>query len=225
MQPTYEEPRREGAPSAKEDVSAASAAAAARYPEPRTERAWLSSLMRELFQTECSAKTHPRIEAERLGDVPPASAMRAVADHADAAFSDLPRLARKHGLPISRGGEGVGKAFSMLREALGDLLLSIERSYRGTILGMRHGIDLVVLIREVAKLEGETELVEWCSTWLDRRRPLVEAAAEQLSWFASHPARANDPAKTGPLASGMHALMRGFEELAEKLRQKAARSS
>jgi hypothetical protein len=184
--------------------------------------AWLSTLMRELFQTERSAKEHPIVEAERLGDVPPARAMRAVSAHAESVLADLPRLARTHGLPESHGGEAVGKAFSIMRDAFADLLLSVERSYRGTLLGMRHGIDVVETIRLVAQDEEEEELATWCSRWLEHRRPLVDAVAEELGWFAANPECATAPAKSGPLASGVQAIVKGFEGIAEKIRHEGA---
>src|ERR1051325_7476742 len=71
------------------------------------EQEWIASLTRELFQTEKSAKTHPVVEADRLGDVPPAQALRAVAAHAERAFADLPTLAHIHDLPDSDGGTAV----------------------------------------------------------------------------------------------------------------------
>lgn len=218
MQRTYEATPAEGSYEAQRSDPAPS-------NKGRPEHAWLSNLMRELFQTERSAKEHPTVEAERLGDVPPAHAMRAVAEHAEAALADLPRLAKAHDLPDSAGGEAAGKALSILRDTFGDLLLSVEKSYRGTLLGMRHGVDLVELIREVAHGEGIPELAAWCSAWLDRRRPLVEAAAKELAWFATHPDRATEPAKTGKLASSVQAIAEGCEGLAETITGRATRSS
>lgn len=218
MQTTYyEEPRAHGAAGEERaDERAASDA-----EEALERRAWLSALMRELFQTERSAKSHPTLEAERLGDNPPGRAMRAVAEHATATLDDLPRLAQAHGLPVSAGGEAVGKVFSLLRDSLGDLLLNMERSYRGTLLGMRHGLDLVTLLRDVALLDEDEELVEWCTTWIDKRRPLVDAAADELEWFALRPERATAPAKTGALAEGVQLVARGFERLSDTVRKLA----
>lgn len=150
----------------------------------------LVTLMRELFQTERSASLHPVREAERLGDVPPAHAFRRVADHAAGILERLPDLARLHGLPVSTAGKRVGEMFSSVRDLLADRLIDPERSYRGTILGMRHGIDLVRLMRATAKAGGDEDLAIWCGIWLDERIPLVETCAEQLTWFATHPAAA-----------------------------------
>ena len=184
----------------------------------RADHAWLANLVRELFQTEQSAKVHPILEAERLGDVPPARVLREIAEHAAAALAELPPLVTRHDLPVSEGGKTVGKAFSAIRDNFADLLLSAEKSYRGTLLGMRHGVDLVELVQYVGSEEGDLDLAAWCAAWLERRRPLVESAARNLSWFAANPARAREPAKANPLAVGFQALVHGLEQLVEKIR-------
>ncbi len=185
----------------------------------RADHAWFSNLVRELFQTEQSAKDHPIIEAERLGDVPPALVLRAVAAHAEEALAELPPLVTRHDLPVSEGGKTVGAAFSAIRDHFADLLLNAEKSYRGTLLGMRHGVDLVELIHYVALEDGDESLAAWCTTWLERRRPLVEAAARELSWFAKHPSHARQPAKPSVFSLGLHVLIAGVEQLTERVRQ------
>ena len=95
-----------------------------------------------------------------------------------------------------------------------------EKSYRGTLIGMRHGIDLVELTGAVAREHGDIEFADWCDQWLERRRPLVEAAARELAWFAANPERATDPARLdSPVARGLHAFIRGCQHLAERLRR------
>jgi hypothetical protein len=185
----------------------------------RDEHTWLANLVRELFQTEQSAKLHPVVEAERLGDVPPATVLRAVAAHATEALAELPPLVERHRLPDSPGGRAVGAAFSAVRDHLADLLLTRETSYRGTLLGMRHGVDLVELVQYVAREDGDAALADWCAAWLERRRPLVEAAARELAWFAANPAPARAPAKRHPLALAVQALLHGFERLGAQVRQ------
>ncbi|WP_437577437.1 hypothetical protein [Sorangium sp. So ce887] len=185
-------------------------------------RTFLANLVRELFQTERSAKAHPLVEAERLGDVPPAHALRAISAHADAVLSELPSLFGERGLPVSVGGSAVGQAFSVLRDHIADQLLSAERSYRGTLLGMRHGVDLVELIQYVAAAEGDTLLAAWCGRWLSTRRPLVEAAASELAWFAARPARATRAAKDCAVAHLLQGLVHGAELAAQQLRRLAA---
>lgn len=186
-------------------------------PSEREHR-WLSTLVHELFQTEQSARLHPIVEADRLGDVPPSQPLRAVAAHATEALAELPPIVQRYDLPVSSGGRAIGAAFSQIRDHLADLLLSAEKSYRGTLLGMRHGVDVVELVQYTAREDGDEALANWCATWLERRRPLVEAAARELEWFARHPERACAPAKDNPLAVGLHALLSGVEQLGERLR-------
>ncbi|KYF69167.1 hypothetical protein [Sorangium cellulosum] len=190
--------------------------------ESQKGRAFLANLVRELFQTEHSARTHPLVEAERLGDTPPARALRAVSSHAEAVLSELPALMGERGLPVSAGGSAVGEAFSALRDHIADHLLTAEKSYRGTLLGMRHGIDLVALIQYVAAAEGETLLAAWCARWLSERRPLVEAAAGELAWFAARPARATRAAKDSAVAHLLQGLVSGLEGAAQQLRRLTA---
>jgi hypothetical protein len=147
----------------------------------------LVRLFHELFQTETSASRQPRAEARRLGDTPPAHALAAVARHADQVRKQLPSLARATGLPVSGRGRRIGTALSLFRRALLDRLVDAEKSYRATLLGMRHGLDLVRLLREVADREGLDLLVEWCDDWCIARTPMVEAVACELVWFADEP--------------------------------------
>lgn len=184
----------------------------------RPEHAWLATLVRELFQTETSACLHPIIEAERLGEVPPAQALRAVAAHATEVLEELPPLVARHELPVSQAGKLMGAALSALRDHFIDLLINMEKSYRGTLIGMRHGVDLTLLVQYTAREQGDEGLAQWCETWLARRRPLVEAVARELAWFAANPVLAREPVKANPLAVGLRALIQGAEQLAERLR-------
>jgi hypothetical protein len=147
----------------------------------------LESLFHELFQTERSASEHPRREARRLGASPPARALGAVAEHASRALASLPALAAECELPVGRAGSRLGAVFSRLRQLVLDRFVDAERSYRGTLLGIRHGVDLVHLVREVADREGIDALVQWCDDWLIERCPLVEHVAGELAWFAEEP--------------------------------------
>ena len=160
----------------------------------------LETLFHELFQTETSAKWHPQREARRLGEVPPARALRAVSEHATAVLAELPELARKHGLPVSGFGKTAGFLLSTMRQWVLDRLIEPERSYRGTLGGMRHGVDLVELISQVARAQHHRELAQWSARWLSERRPLVEAVAAELAWFARSPEEAvGKHGKKGPL--------------------------
>lgn len=154
------------------------------------QHALLQSLFRELFQSERSAMKHPRREAERLGGGPAAQALIAVSDHAKQVFAELSAAARASDIGVSRAGMAIGSLFSIARHVVLDRAVDAERSYRGTLLGMRHGIDVVKLIRKVADASGRVELAGFCTRWLEEREPLVERVESAMSWFAEHPQRA-----------------------------------
>jgi hypothetical protein len=158
----------------------------------------LENLARELFQTETSASLHCRREAKRLAGTPPGQVMLEVSEQAAGVLERLPRLAAEHGLPISRGGMFVGAMFSSLRERVADHLMEAERSYRGTLLGMRHGVDVVLLTRHAARQASLPALEAFCDEWLDNRLPLVTKVEEQLAWFATNSHRATELARPLP---------------------------
>lgn len=150
----------------------------------------VDTLFGEVFQTERSAARHCAIEAERLAGEPPAAPMRAVAEHAERAEVALHEHARRRGTQESALGKAVGTAFSVMRDDLADLMLTTEKSYRGTLLGMRHGVDLITLFAEAATSENDAALAAWARQWLRERSELIDACARELTWFARHPERA-----------------------------------
>jgi hypothetical protein len=156
----------------------------------KQQRALLASLMTELFQSERSALVHPRREADRLGSAPPAQAMRAVSEHAGRMGDDLRAVARGSDLGVSRIGVAIGSVLSTMRAMVADRLVDRERSYRATLLGMRHGVDLVKMIQRVADAAGVVELGGFCARWLEERQPLVERVEQAMGWFAEHPVQA-----------------------------------
>jgi hypothetical protein len=144
----------------------------------------LERLLGEMVQSEKSASEHTRKEAERLGaGEGPANALLAVAEHAD---RSLPRFEAFCEVGASRVGEAIGSAFCAIRDALADRVMSAEKSYRGTVLGIHHGIGCAVLTRAVAGTRRRMEVVEFCDRWLDERRPLADACEHQIPWFATH---------------------------------------
>jgi hypothetical protein len=191
--------------------------------QPSDRHAWLAALVRELFQTEQSACDHPRVEVQRLGDCPPGECLRAVVEHAETALSELPGLVERQGLLVSGGGRAIGSAFSSIRDRVADRFLTAEKSYRGTLLGMRHGVDLVVLLERVARREGATELADWCLDWLAVRRGMIHEVEGALGWFAANPERAQAPAEPGPLTHALQSLLVGFEQITARWRRGQAR--
>lgn len=154
------------------------------------QKTFLNNLSRELFQTETSAARHCKREADRLGDTPPALALRAVSQHAEAILRELPALAERNSMVVSKGGMLTGELFSQLRDKMADMLIDSERSYRGTMLGCRHGVDVVRVLQQLADALGNRELDSFCASWLNTRTVLVKKLEDELAWFARHPAEA-----------------------------------
>jgi len=151
----------------------------------------LHALVRELYQAEVSALVYARREAARLGDAPPSNVMLDVGRHAERALEVLPplmeaRKMKKRALP----GAAVGLALSAVRRFGLDFVLGPERSYRFTLLGMRHAIDLVYELQHLAGELGDDQLADFCRTWLEQRVPRVTAVERQLPWFVTHVGRA-----------------------------------
>lgn len=161
--------------------------------------ALLRTLFPELFQTERSARRHPAREAARLVDGPAAAAMRAVAADAEHAEHELRRLAEARGLAAAEGGSAVGRLFSELRDKAADRVIDAEKSYRGTLLGLHHGVGVVRLLADAARAGNDGELAASCERWLARRVPLVETAEAALRYFAERPDVALAPAAGGAL--------------------------
>jgi hypothetical protein len=147
-----------------------------------------TKLCRELAQSEHDARTHPRREARRLGDTPPGRALRAIAAHAAATQPRFDALMQRRGQRLGRRlGRTVGAVFSALRHAVFDRMIGTERSFRGTLLGLRHGVDVMRLLRAVASREGDLYLAGYCDEVLAERVALLERAERALAWFADRP--------------------------------------
>ena len=149
-----------------------------------------AKLCRELAQSEHSAIVHTRREVRRLGDVPPAQALRALGAHA---ASLRPRMAmlmatrQPVGAVVARA---VGQLFSNLRHFVFDRMIDVERSYRGTLLGFHHGIATARLLRDVSNRLGDRFMSRFCDDLLAERIPLLDAAEQEVSWFARTPRKA-----------------------------------
>jgi len=154
-------------------------------------------LCRELAQSELDARLHTRREAGRLGDVPPAQALLEIAAHADAlsvAFETYVATRQPVGLRLAHA---VARVFSGTRHYFLDRLIDRERSFRITLLGLKHGVDVAKLLRVVACEEEEIGLALLCDDLVRDRAALIVQAEATLAWFAAHPAFA--------LRAGAHA--------------------
>ena len=154
-------------------------------------------LGRELLQTETSAVVQGHREASRLPGTPAAEALVRISRHAEASLAELPPSFQYGGsLGLS---PLLGQLFSGIRQLVVDRMTDRERSYRATLRGMRHGIDVVRLLAPLARAQREAAFESWCIEWLYTREELVEQATAQLEWFAMHPRQAIQTS-TRPLA-------------------------
>jgi hypothetical protein len=152
-------------------------------PRPTTDRRrLLEKLLRELMRSEAQAIEHPPREARRIGESPPVIALRDVAVHALAMRPRLKLVLDGHELSSGRGG--ISATLSTLRQIVSDRIHDGERAYRSALLDLRHGVDVVRILREVARLEDLFALIRWCDDWLPARRTLVARVEAQLGWFA-----------------------------------------
>jgi hypothetical protein len=161
-------------------------------PRPSLDRRrLLDKLLRELQRSETQAIEHPAREARRLGESPPVLALRDVAVHAMSLRPRLQLVIEGHALVRHRGG--ISATLQSIRQLVTDRIHDAERAYRGALLDLRHGLDVVRVLREVARLEGHFGLIRWCDDWLPARRTLIARVEAQLGWFAEQPAIPNLP--------------------------------
>lgn len=155
-------------------------------PRPASERRrLLDKLLRELMRSEVQATEHPAREARRIGETEPVLALRDVAVHALAMRPRL--LLAVEGHQLVSGRSGISATLSTLRHLVTDRIHDAERGYRAALLDLRHGLDVVRVLREVARLEELFGLIRWCDDWLAARRTLVARVEAQLAWFAEQP--------------------------------------
>ena len=154
------------------------------------QRTLLRGLMREFMRTERAATRQPLRDARRFGNAPPAQALRAVAEHAEKNLPTLRDVATRNDLAPGRALVIAGSLLAMARHRLNDRLVDTEKSYRDTLLDLRHGLDVMKLMRKIADASGMVELGGFCTSWLEQREPLVERVEGAMGWFASHPRRA-----------------------------------
>lgn len=150
---------------------------------PQSERRrLLEKLLRELVRSEEQTIEHVPREAKRIGETPPLSALRDVAVHAMSMKPRFQQVLDGHSLTTGRGG--ITATLSTLRYIVTDRIHDAERAFRAALLDLRHGLDVVRVLREVARLEELFGLIRWCDDWLPARRTLVARVEAQLGWFA-----------------------------------------
>jgi hypothetical protein len=142
----------------------------------------LGKLVRELVRSEAHAVEHAARETRRLGECAPVKALREVARHAADMRPRLEHVLVAHG--VRPGRHALAGALTALRSLVADHRQDAERAYRGALLDLRDGLDIVRVLHEVARLEELFALIRWCDDWLGARRALVTRIEAQLAWFA-----------------------------------------
>ena len=147
-------------------------------------RRLLEKLIREAARAEAQAMEAPEREARRIGASPPVEALVEIADHAELMQRRFERMLDGHELQLHVTRGALGSTMTTLRHLVVDRVVHGERSYRTVLLDLRHGIEVVKLLREITRRQMLFGLVRWCDDWLGARRTLVARAEAQLSWFA-----------------------------------------
>lgn len=166
--------------------------------EPERRR-FLGRIVREVSRAELVAIEHAARETRRLGeDAAPAAALREIAAHATAMQPRFATIVAGYDVPCARGG--LGAALASLRDLVVDRIVQGERAYRIAVLDLRHGLDIVKLLREATRNDQLLGVIRWCDDWLGVRRSLVSRAERELAWFAEAPALADAAARNDGLA-------------------------
>jgi len=155
-------------------------------------RRLIQKLVRETARSEAQALDNPGREAKRIGPEPPIDALQAVADHATMMQARLALVLEGHGLGPTVPRGGLSSALVSLRHLVVDRVVDPERAYRTAMLDLRHGIEVVKLLRDIARREMLFGIIRWCDDWLGARRTLVARAEAQLAWFAEREAILED---------------------------------
>lgn len=147
-------------------------------------RRLLEKLVRETARAEAQAMEAPEREARRMGASPPVEALVEIADHAELMQRRFARMLEGHDPALYLTHGGLGTTLTSLRHLVVDRVVHAERAYRTVLLDLRHGIEVVKLLREITRRQMLFGLVRWCDDWLGARRTLVARAEARLSWFA-----------------------------------------
>jgi hypothetical protein len=169
-------------------------------------RRFLRQIVREISRAELTAIEHAAKESRRLGeDAPPAAALRAVAAHAEAMQLRFAPIVAGYDVESARGS--LGATLATLRDRIVDRIVQGERAYRIAMLDLRHGLEIVRLLRDAARRDQLLGMIRWCDDWLGLRRTLVSHAERELVWFSAAPAhRGVSPHATpAPDERGIHA--------------------
>ena len=159
-------------------------------------RRLLEKLIREIIRSETQAIEHPVRETKRIGEAPPVIALHEVAAHAATMRARFLEVLQSYEIAVHTGT--LGATLATLRHLVVDRVIDAERSFRTALLDLRHGIDVVKLMREVSRRLEVFGVIRWCDDWLGARRTLVARVEAQLAWFAEQEAVARG---AGPISA------------------------
>ncbi len=144
----------------------------------------LHRLIRETIRSEALALEYPAREARRIGPMPPIEALQAVADHAMLMQGRFTMVIEGHEVDRQLSPGRISATLGSLRHLIVDRTVDPESAYRAALLDLRHGMEVVKLLRELARREMVFGLIRWSDDWLGARRTLLARAEAQIGWFA-----------------------------------------
>ncbi|MET0286042.1 MAG: hypothetical protein ABW352_16285 [Polyangiales bacterium] len=169
--------------------------------ESELEASWeqgLVELVRTALKVEHASMQHCRHEVERLRHAALASALIAIAEHAEGTLGELPSVAVRDGLPDGlRESASELLVLAELRDRIADLLVQDDRAYRATLLQLRQGADAIRSVYTVARAARKAALQEFCTAWLATRSALIEQAESELLWFMQRSAATGRASNVG----------------------------
>ena len=123
-------------------------------------------LVRSLVRAEADTVELAARTTARIGDVPPARALRAVAAHALSTRERLARVLAGHGVAAMPAR----RRMSELCRWVIARLVDPERLYGDALDELRRELDVVYELRSAARVDGLFGLIRWCDDWLPARR-------------------------------------------------------
>jgi len=138
-------------------------------------------LVRALVRAEADTVGLADRTTHRIGDVPPARALRAVATHAEETRARLASVLAGYGIAATASRRRMSE---LCRWLIGHVV-DAERAYGEALDDLRREIEIVHELRHVARRDGLFGLIRWCDDWLPARRTRVARVEAQLAWFVS----------------------------------------
>jgi hypothetical protein len=138
-------------------------------------------LVRAFLRAEVDTLELAERTSRRLGDVPPARALRAVAEHAVAGGDRLVHMLAGYGIARAPARSRMSK----LTRWIAFRLVDPEHGYRDAADELKRGMELARQVRAMARTDGLFGLIRWCDDWLPARRLRVASVEAQQAWFVS----------------------------------------